>query len=210
MNTMQNRFSDGDRPSCTRTAYGLIITSLLASVIGCQLLSEKGLESRYYVLECKDAHLLDGPYELKTVVDSTRIVLRSSNQDVQVFIRGCIKTGDQDLDAEARGYLLRIGPDDAYLRKDCSVTLATNALKSVVYAPANKASMMYPHGEIQTKVLTYRMPQLLCLLYGYCLLDHSDTNYPLYRVFAEAEKAAKRNRKGYWATHKEPPATAVP
>ncbi len=43
------------------------------------------------------------------------------------------------------------------------------------------------------------MPQLLMITQGYCLVDHSDTGYPLYEVFRKAEELARKAHRGYWA-----------
>jgi endonuclease YncB( thermonuclease family) len=58
-------------------------------------------------------------------------------------------------------------------------------------------------GKQQYRNLTYAMPQLLLLTHGYCLLDRSDTNYPLYQVFLDAEDLAKKNRAGCWEKQRE-------
>jgi len=167
------------------------------------------LYDRHYVLRKKDAGLLEGPYTMSKVFAPNRISLGSGDHEIEVTIRGCQPTDDEKLDCEAQGFLVRVKWDGVYVRKDCRAALGENAFKAVIYTPANTVSVMDETGEVESEILTYRMPQLLSLMDGYCLLDHSDTNYPLYQVFLEAERLAKKHKKGYWATHTEPPAPAT-
>jgi len=89
----------------------------------------------------------------------------------------------------------------AYLLKDSVVNVSSNEIKAVVYHPANQ---VYVGGTKGFDNLTYVMPQLMHIAYGELRVDHSDTNFPLYKAFAEAERLAQKKRNGYWATHSAP------
>ncbi len=88
--------------------------------------------------------------------------------------------------------------DGVYIRTDCKQILGTNRWSAVAYRRANSVGTIDDEGKNHTIVLTYAMPQLLNLAYGYFLLDTSDTNYPMYEIFKDAEQVARENRKGYW------------
>jgi hypothetical protein len=73
-----------------------------------------------------------------------------------------------------------------------------------MYKPANQIFIRHDeNGEEVFRNLSYTMPQLVSIAYGKVMVDHSDTDYPLYEVFKEAERLAKENKKGYWAMHSE-------
>lgn len=173
---------------------------------GCRALFLSPVErviDRHYVLEKKDAGLLEGPYRMERALAPDRVVLRSDGKEIEVMVRGCKPVGEGRLDFESQGLLARMQQDRVYLRTDCKVVLGENTLKAVVYTAANTRSTMDEKGNVETEILTYRMPQLLGLLCGYCLLDRTDTNYPLYEVFLKAEELAREYREGYWKTHSE-------
>jgi len=181
------------------------VCSLFAGCVGSSESPEDRFLSRgHYVLQSKDAAALEGPYTIKRILGPNRIVIESGGQDVRVTIRGCRPTDDEKMNLRARksiGTLL--GPDGVYIRTDCKQVIDKSAWKAVVYRTANKTAIVGENLELEKTVLTYAMPQLLNLAYGYSLLDTSDTDYPLYGVFKEAEQVARRNGNGYWATHSD-------
>ena len=140
---------------------------------------------------------------------SNRISIWYGGREVEVHIRGCLATGDRKLDVRAEKLLGTMWPDGLFIRSDCKAAVDKSGFSAVMYDVATATETLNQKGEIEVEVLTYRMPQVLNLVYGYCLLDHSDTNYPLYQVFLEAENLAKKHRKGYWATHRDAPAQAM-
>ena len=190
---------------------GLLLLVIIAS--GCANLATHSIErfsDKYYVLEKKDAGILEGPYKMKQVLSPNSVLVKTKQQEVRIILRGCLATNQKDMDFKAIKTLGTMWPEDVYLRKDSIVHLDSNALVSVVYDPANQVYIgKDSDGKMQYDTLTYTMPQLLMFTHGYCVLDHSDTNYPLYQVFVEAENLAKKHRQGYWATHTEPPAQAT-
>lgn len=184
-----------------------IASILMLSVIclGCRLMPdhvERFIE-RHDILEKKDANLLEGPYRIGKVLSPNKITIFQDDKPIEINIRGCKPVGDEKFDFKASKLLGTMWPDGLFIRTDCKISRDMNRLSAVVYDAANVDEVMNEKGEIKSDILTYRMPQLLNLSYGYCLLDHSDTNYPLYRVFEQAEQLAKKYKKGYWATHKE-------
>ena len=165
---------------------------------------------KHYVLFKKNADQLDGPYKVAKVLTPNTILAGRNGTIFKIVIRGCVAANREDMDLKAMKLLGTMWPENVYLHKACTVaTEESNTVRSVVYTPANQNFIKYDDaGEAQFDNLTYTMPQLLNLTGGYCVLDHSDTNYPLYQVFVEAENLAKKHRQGYWATHTEPPAQA--
>ena len=121
---------------------------------------------------------------------------------VKIIIRGCLPTNQKELDFRAVKLLGTMWPNNIYLRNDSTSQIQENTIKGIIYNPAYQVFIRKDkNGESEFDILTYTMPQLLLLTNGYCLLDHSDTDYPLYEVFKEAERLAQENKKGYWATH---------
>ena len=194
---MQSRLS---RKECVKTQ--LIIMALMVVTSGCIRLESSSaglLDTRYYILEKKDVLLLDGPYQMQSVLSPNSILVAKGKQSLVVTLRGCLSAQQEECDARAVKILGTMWPENVYLRKDSTVVDAGGGVVSVVYDPANQVFVgKDEEGRMAYDVLTYTMPQLLLLTYGYCRLDHSDTNYPLYPVFVDAENAAKQHRKGIW------------
>ena len=93
----------------------------------------------------------------------------------------------------------------AYLRSDSTAKDSSSSLKTVVYHPANRVFVgKDAQGNFQFENLTYVCPQMLAIAQGYCLVDHSDTDYPLYDVFRQLEDLARKARRGYWSTIENP------
>jgi hypothetical protein len=188
--------------------YALTIMALGILFSGCLGPSEspqdKFLSKGDDLLRQRDAGLLEGPYRIRDVPCSDRILIEADGQDVEVIIRGCMPTGDEKMDFKAGKQIgTLLGPYGVYIRTDCKQVVGEKLWKGVVYKPANTIGTVDENLKIHIGVLTYTMPQLLNLAYGYSLLDTSDTDYPLYEVFREAERVARENRNGYWATHAE-------
>ena len=186
---------------------------LLLGVLACGCVnlitdSTERFSDKYYVLEERDATNLDGPYKMKGIISPNAILGKKGQKQVRILFRGCLSTDDVNLDMRARKLLGGTWPGGAYLDSGF-VWMSSSDVKAVVYTPANRIwTGRDSNGKSTFRNLTYTMPQLLLFLEGVVLLDHSDTNYPLYQVFVEAENLAKKHRQGYWATHTEPPAQA--
>ena len=180
----------------------LALLALLIMTSGCVYLTSQSsrlLDDRYYVLEKKDASILDGPYKMNSVISPNSIQVEKGNQSLVVVLRGCLPAQQKEMDSLALKLLGTMWPDNVYLRRDSTVFTEGGVVKSVVYDPANQVFVGKDEGgNMLYDALTYTMPQLLMLTYGYCRLDHSDTNYPLYPAFVEAEDVAKRHSKGLW------------
>jgi len=164
---------------------------------------DRFLSRGHYVLRKKDAGGLEGPYRMKKILASNKILIEFEGQVVEVIIRGCRLTGNEKLDSDARVGMESLSSDGAYVRTDCKQVIDKTHWKAVVYRTANKVGTVDENLKVHSTVLTYAMPQLLNLAYGYALLDMSDTDYPLYEVFRAAEQVARENRNGYWATHSD-------
>lgn len=190
-----------------RMVFTVVI--VMAAMLGCNHFGSLSLDdyldrgSNRYVLLKKDARLLDGPYHLVERVSSERMIVEKDMVTYTILLRGCKGFGGFYENLVKGSYLMDRG---LYLLKDCSVSSMSNVIKAVIYRPANRVYIGMPDGFDN---LSYTMPQLLHIAYGELYVDHSDTNYPLYQVFAGAEKLAKRNKKGYWETHNEPPAQSI-
>jgi len=183
---------------CKQYATLLVIVLLC----GCTSPIEK-LTDKYYVLNEEDENKLDGPYKVKDVSPNT-ILVEKDKKEIKIILRGCIPTNDPKINSEAESGLGSLIDNDAYLLRDSVVWLNSKEAKAIVYKPANRVWIGHDeNGKDIFRNLSYRLPQLIRFTYGQSLLDHSDTDYPLYEVFKEAEKLAKENKKGYWATHPE-------
>jgi hypothetical protein len=153
--------------------------------------------SSRYVLLKKDAHLLDGPYKIIERVSAEKLLAEKDNVKFEIYLRGCKEIGGLRSVHVQHSYYEDMG---LYLLKDCSISLSSNRIRAVVYRPANRVYVGMPNGFDN---LSYVMPQLLHISYGNLKVDHSDTNYPMYKVFCDAEYLAKKHKKGYWADQKE-------
>ena len=182
-----------------------LFTTLFAMFIlsGC-VSPMKDFIDKHYVLEKKDASLLEGPYKMKEVLSPNSILVEKAGQEIKIIMRGCKPTNIKELNFRAIKLLGTMWPHDIYLRQDCTSIIGKNTIKGIVYGPANQVFMRKnKNGKSEFDVLTYTVKQLKLILYGYCLLDHTDTDYPMYKVFKEAESLAKENKEGYWKTHSE-------
>jgi hypothetical protein len=175
----------------------MLITILLC---GCQSSIDKFID-RHDSIDEQNACKLDGPYKIQEVVSPNTMLVKKGGQNITVIIRGCIPTNDPKLNSDAES---GFGWNDIYLLKNSIVWLNSKEAKAVVYKPANRVWIgRDENGDDICRILFYTMPQLVSIAYGYVILDNSDTDYPLYKVFKEAERLAKENKKGYWATHSE-------
>lgn len=180
-----------------------LIATLLAFLLGgCQTTfynTGTFLDARKhgYLLYEKDTDRLDGPYRIISQVTADRMVVDKAGVTNQLYLRGCISLGGS-YDTAFRGSFT--GYKEVYLLKSTMINLASNEMKAVAYRPATRVYIGGPQG---FRNLNYTMPQLLHTVYGRCRVDHSDTNYPLYKVFREAEHIAKKKKLGYWETHTE-------
>lgn len=183
---------------------------------GCVFVASRrvdGFLDAHCVLARDDASMLLGPYRESKVRSPTTVILKEGTQSATLRIRGLRSTGDGALDSEALGILSAVSLRDAYLRIDSTYDTADGGKCGVVYTPANQVFTGWDeHGALQYETLTYVMPQLLVITEGLCLVDHSDTAYPLYEVFRKAEELARKARRGYWAdpTHRQVPRPRIP
>lgn len=147
--------------------------------------------------------MLDGPYRIVKHVSSVKLIMEKNEVTYTVLSRGCKGFGGFYENLVMGSY-----PQDIrlYLLKDCTISAVANEITAVIYRPANQVYVGMPNGFDNR---SYIMPQLLHIAYGELYVDHSDTNYPMYRTFCEAERLAKIHRKGYWETHTDPPATTT-
>ena len=182
----------------------LLIAALTGGCINLSSNSLKLFVDEHCVLRKKDAWQLVGPYRMKEVASPNAILVEKDGNELRVVLRGCEGTNQRDLDFRARKLLGTMWPEDVYLHKDSIVRIGDDVIKAVVYDPANQVFIGKDgRGKLLYDTQTYTVKQLKLLLYGYCLLDRSDTDYPLFPVFLEAEQLAKKHRQGYWKTHAE-------
>lgn len=184
----------------------LIITGL----VGCGTMFESSpdeflhhTENGYVLLE-KDEDKLEGPYKIIDRITANKMIVLKGGKENELLLRGC-----RGLGGEYDNIVKHSFPEDlgVYLLKNTMVESASNRITAIAYTPARQVYIGMPKG---FRNLSYIMPQLVHMVNGALLVDHSDTNYPQYRVFADAEIIAKRNKKGYWATHTESPVQTVP
>lgn len=182
-----------------------MILMAIGTLAGCRTLVESTTDSflhrkeNRYVLEKKNEILLDGPYKIMMRTTADSMIVEKDRIQYVLNLRGIKSFGVLFENRVKHSYILDLG---LYLLKDTVINVSSNEIKAVVYQPANQ---VYVGGSKGFENLTYVMPQLLHIAYGELGVDHSDTNYPLYEVFRDAENVAKKNRMGYWATHPEPP-----
>jgi len=185
------------RTSATLAAAGLLV--------GCSHFASRRARrslDAHYVLYKGDESLLDGPFKMEEVVSANTILVTKEGNESTITLRGCLSTGRESLDAKARRLLGTLWPGEVYLRKDSTARGESGILRGVVYDPANRVCIGRDQdGKLRYENLTYTMAQLKLILYGYCILDHSDTDYPLHPVLCEAELLAKKHRRGYWEDH---------
>jgi hypothetical protein len=181
----------------------VLVLVAMGALVGCETLLEPTtdgfleIKESGYVLNKKDENLLDGPYKIvERTTRYTMCVERDSRRYI-LSLRGCQPFGsDVGVANTVMGsYYEDLG---AYLLKDSVVNVSSNEIKAVVYSPANQ---VYVGGVKGFDNLTYVMPQVMHIAYGELRVDHSDTNFPLYKVFVKAERLAQKKRSGYWATH---------
>lgn len=192
--------------------------ALLASVLctGCNLMPSLAVErfhSAHYVLTKSDANMLTGPYRESDVLSPEAVLLSDRGLKTTLTLRGTLSTRHQNLDFMCSKVLSAVSLGDAYLRIDSTYDTADGGKCGVIYTPANQVFTGWDeHGVFQYETLTYVMPQLLMITQGYCLVDHSDTAYPLYEVFRKAEELARKARRGYWAdpTHRQVSRPRIP
>ena len=177
----------------------------LGGCIAFQPSAKERFFDKHYVLLEKDVDKLDGPYEVDDTTTNA-VFARRGERKITIFTRGCVPTGVHEIDWQAELALATIrggmGEDTIYLLKDATTWAGTNVARAIIYQPANQVCVgRDKKGEFTYRNLTYIMPQLLCLLEGELIVDNIDTNYPLYSIFVEVEKIAKKNKKGYWKNH---------
>ncbi|HCE46755.1 MAG TPA: hypothetical protein DET40_24675 [Lentisphaeria bacterium] len=185
--------------------FRLIMSVLVIFLFGGCMSPIEEFTDKYYVLREKDANKLEGPYKVKDIVSSNTILLvDKDSREIKAIFRGCITTDDSKMNIEAMRGLGPLLDRDIYMLKDSVVWINAKEAKAILYQPANRIWVGHDeNGKSAFRNLTYIMPQLLSIIEGEIIVDHSDTGYPLYEVFKEAERLAKENKKGYWATHSE-------
>ena len=187
-----------------------VIILLSATVLcGCiyLLAPDERFLKLHYVVSSEQTEGLTGPYKVSKVASPTSIIVRDKNgDDVRISMRGCLSTGTEDADFMAGKILGTMRRDEVYLLARASLEMSKDFVKGIVYHPANRVHVgRHENGSLKYEVVDYTIPQLLLIHSGYCTVDRTDTNYPLYEVFLDAERLARRHRKGYWEKHREPP-----
>lgn len=186
---------------------------LLAIAPGCGHLASRSLDGfleTHYVLGREDAWRLDGPYECRQIVSPTVVSVVRDGEEVRVALRGCLSTCDAEMDSQCLRVLSKLDDSGiasvaAYLRNDSTTEDTARSCRSVLYHPANRVfAGKDAHGVFLFGNLTYVCPQMVMIAHGYCLVDHSDTDYPLYGVLSQMEDLAKRAKRGYWGTARSP------
>ena len=182
-------------------------SSLAAAVtlaVSCASFSGSNLESfidRHYAVGQNDNIALRGPLKVVRIEASNSLTLDDEGSHVSVTLRGCLPTGFGDIDLEAKNKLMMLRRRDIYLRDDSVVRMAPKHVVGIIYIPANRVyAGRSSDGGMLFSNLTYVAPQVLRLVNGQYILDNTDTNYPMYEVFREAEALAKKHRKGCWAS----------
>jgi len=187
----------------------ILALAAMGALVGCRTLFEPTTDGFLrrngsgYVLEKKNDNLLDGPYKIVTRATADSMIVKKDKVQYVLRLRGCEKFGVLFENRVRHSCFKDLG---AYLLKDSVVNVSSNEIKAVVYSPANRVCVGGAKGFDN---LTYVMPQVLHIANGELRVDHSDTNFPLYKVFVDAERLAKKKRNGYWATHTEPPVEAT-
>ncbi len=182
-----------------------LVVLIAVAVVGCRGILGPTLGERFrperdgYVLDKRDEGRLAGPYKIIERVTAVKMIILRHGMRSELLLRGCRGLGGEYDNIVKGSYPEDLG---AYLLKSTIVELSSNQVAAVVYSPANQVYVGMPKG---FENLSYIMPQMVHISNGELLVDHSDTNYPLYRVFLEAEHAARKHKKGYWTTRAEPP-----
>jgi len=193
----------------------LHVPLVLSMASGCRYLAMRSLDAfceTHGLLTEADAGNLSGPFSCEEIMLPTTVSIVRDGARTVIGLRGCRSTGIAEMDWECTRTLTLatstgMGPRTLYLRDDSTARGADGRLTSVIYCAANRIfAGEDDQGNHQFDVLTYTAPQLSVIAFGYCLVDHADTDYPLYDVFRQMENLAKRAREGYWATVEVPSA----
>jgi hypothetical protein len=159
---------------------------------------------KHAILPGKAAPKLTGPYKFaREKVAPNRIVVEDNGGRSELVLRGCQPTDD---DATNRKAILSVGmmcDQDIFLLVDSVERLPDGNIKGIVYTPTTQyyTGTDPTSGEMRFYNANYIMQQMYLLLYGEVWLDRMDTEYEQYPVFLEAERLARKYRRGYWATH---------
>jgi len=192
---------------------GILLLALLP--IGCAYIGARGelnrLIDKHRVMYKKDAWRLKGPYKFKRILSPTEIEFIYEVDDdglpktTRLKLRGCISTGHPEYDFECISSLYRYNIA-VYLYKDCTIIKEDGAIISVPYAPAHRyATGMDKFGNFKYDVVTYVSQPIWYISKGWLLVDHSDTDYPLYEAYKRAEELAKKLKRGYWGLPQNKP-----
>lgn len=182
----------------------MLALAATGTLVGCETLFEPTVDSfldrkdNGYILKKENDDLLDGPFKIVTRVTADSMIVEKDKVQYMLKLRGCERFGVIFENRVKHSYFEDMG---VYLLRDSVVNVSSNEIKAVVYRPANQ---VYVGGTKGFDNLTYVMPQVLHIANGELRVDHSDTNFPLHKVFAEAERLAQKKRNGYWATHSGP------
>ncbi len=144
--------------------------------------------------------MLDGPYKGYAILSAETIQVKQEDKRMTFRMRGIRDTGDPEISSRGLDLLCQFSQGLVYLRKDTLRECPDADKCAVLYTPGHRICIgKDENGEFQYENLHYNMPQLDMILSGYCLVDHSDTDYPLYKVFRKAEELARKAHRGYWA-----------
>ena len=156
------------------------------------------------LLDEKNSPLLDGPYEFVDSISPNRFRIISDNTSRDIVVRGVIPVGIAEYDLEAERCINFAILQYPYMLKEGQLQIDTTTTAALVYRPANQVHVAWVEGGMaKMDVLTYTIPAMNMIGHGYGRVDHSDTNHPHYNLYAEAERMAKKHKKGYWKDHRE-------
>lgn len=160
-------------------------------------------ESAYLVLNVDDVSLV-GPYDYIDTISPNELVLDAfgESNSLVVRVRGTLPTNNTELDKHAMR-MLSLPQSQAYLLEGSLLELDESTVTAILYKPMESYHKGTDFmGRMYYEVMSYSVPKIMALAYGYALVDRSDPENPLYDDFLEAEAFAKKHKMGYWAESK--------
>ncbi len=165
--------------------------------------------SRHGIVRKTESSILDGPYAVQKVVSLTNLVVKTpQTSEMNVICRGIEMTPDVNLTQKAVERLrVWLRHEEVYTHTNTTRRLSSNRISAVLSKPTTRVCIGRDpaHDKLSYEVQDWIVIQIELLLMGVASVDASDTNHVYYQTFLEAENLAKKYRKGYWATHTEPP-----
>jgi hypothetical protein len=155
------------------------------------------------ILPGKASARLVGPYKFKQELTANRILLEENGRPFEVVLRGCQPTDDGATNREAIRSIWTMWDREIYILQDSIKAHSDGSIRGILYTPTTRyyRGKDPTTGEMLFYNANYMMRQLGLLLDGEVWLDRTDTEYDQYPVFLEAERLARKYKRGYWATH---------